>query len=150
MSNEPKLVLHHHEMAAFKTILFESKEYYRKLYEIGAYENAEFLTEISLAYLKFFYLDNLTNKVVKKLELEYYTYNLSIDLTGCFHLLSAILPVNNLEWLVKVKELVLEYCVKVLKYNNLILDTVTFKPALPDLKAEFINPTTQMWEFLED
>ena len=149
-SNEPKLVLHFHQMVAFKDILFESKERYRKLYGEAAYQNPLYLSEISTAFLYYFILDEIYKKVLDRLELKRVIYKFPIDKYGCFCLLSSILPVNNNEWNVRVKEIVLDYCVKKLKYLDLLPNMPTYRPALPDLKAEFVNPTTQLWEYLEE
>jgi hypothetical protein len=134
----------------FKNILFDAKEYYRKLYNIEAYENLNYLSQISEAYLKYYALDLMYSNALNKLEKEFYTCKYTFQPTQCFTLLCSILPTNNNEYTAKIKELVLEHCVTVLKHYSLIDANATFKPVLPELEIKgYINPSTTINDFLE-
>jgi hypothetical protein len=147
---QPTLTIEKKQLEVFKNILFDAKEYYRKLYNIEAYENLNFISQTSEAYLKYYPLDLMYNNVKNKLEKEFYTCNYKLQPIQCFTLLCSILPTNNNEYTAKIKELVLEYCITVLKYYNLILQSATFKPVLPELEITgYINPSTTINDFLQ-
>lgn len=147
---QPTLTIEKKQLEVFKNILFGAKEYYRKLYNIEAYENLNYLSQISQAYLKYYTLDLMYSNVKNQLEKEFYTCQYTIQPTQCFTLLCSILPTNNNEYYAKIKELVLDHCVTILKHYQLIDANATFKPALPDLEIKgFINTSTTINDFLE-
>jgi hypothetical protein len=147
---EPKLTIEKKQLEVFKNMLFDAKEYYRKLYNIEAYENINYLSQISEAYLKYYALDLMYNNAKNKLEKEFYTCKYTFNPTECFTLFSSILPTDNNEYLAKIKELLLEYCVTVLKHYGYIDVNATFKPALPELEITgYINPSTTLNDFLQ-
>lgn len=148
IQKQPTLTIEKKQLEVFKNILFEAKEYYRKLYNIEAYENLNFISQTSEAYLKYYPLDLMYNNVKNRLEKEFYTCKYKLQPIQCFTLLCSILPTNNNEYTAKIKELVLEYCITVLKYYNLILQSATFKPVLPELEITgYINPSTTLNDF---
>lgn len=148
-SNEPKLVLHHYQMAAFRNILNLSREYY--INTCAKLSNdVVFLTELSLNQLKLLHINKIYKKVLEKIECYQYTHKFSIDFEGCLHLLSAILPVENLQWYVKTKDIVLEYCVAVLKINGVIPNMPTYQPALPQKEVLTINSSIDWSTDIDD
>lgn len=150
IQKQPTLTIEKKQLEVFKNILFEAKEYYRKLYNIEAYENLNYLSQISEAYLKYYTLDLMYSNVKNQLEKEFYTCQYTIQPTQCFTLLCSILPTNNNEYYAKIKELVLEHCVVILKHYGLIDANATFKPALPELEITgYINPSTTINDFLQ-
>ncbi|MES2379872.1 MAG: hypothetical protein V4538_02450 [Bacteroidota bacterium] len=156
MNNHPVkncrlLTIEKKQLEAYKNILFEAKEYYRKLYSIEAYQNTKYLSLISEAYLKYFSLDMMYNNAENKLKQKFYTCQYTFNPTDCFLLLSSILPTNNLEFNATVKEVILEHCVTVLKHYDLIDRNATFKPVIPNLEITgYINPSTTINDFLND
>jgi hypothetical protein len=130
-SNEPKLVLEFQQMAAFKNIIFEAKNEYKKTCDNLIEGKPTFLKELGDAHLKYFYLDDLYTELKDELTEPKHTYKLYINIEGCFHLLGIILPANNNEWLKKVIEIVLEFCVNNLKYYGILPNMPTYRPVLP-------------------
>lgn len=139
MKKTPTLTISSTDLETLGKILFEAKEYYRKLYQIEAYENLTYLSQISEAYLKYFHLDLIRSNIENRLTKGKYTHQYMLSPTGCFFLLSSILPTNNLTYYAKVKTTVLEYCITLLKHYGLICENATFKPALPNLTLPKIH-----------
>jgi hypothetical protein len=139
MKKTPTLTITSADLETFSKILFDAKEYYRRLYEIEAYENLQYLTKISEAYLKYFHLDMIRLNAINKAAKGKYTHQYMLSPTDCFYLLSSILPTNNLTYYAKVKTTILEYCIILLKHYGLICENATFKPALPNLTLPKIH-----------
>lgn len=149
IQKQPFLTIEKKQLEVFKMIIQDANDYYLKQVSDALF-NPIYLTEISTAYLKILNLSSLLNNINFQLKKEFYTCKFYIQVSECFTLLCSILPTNNIEYLAKIKELVLEHCVTVLKYYGYIDANATFKPALPELEPkEYFNPSTTINDFLQ-
>ena len=147
---QPKLILSSLELEAFGIVLKASLEYYHDV--LGVIENNEnFLTRISEIHSKIIILRKLYNDILVNLQNPKYKYDYRLDLTHALQLLCSILPCDNKEFYLKVKNMVLAHCVDVLKFHDIINDNVCYNPPLPNLEPRpFHNLSTSIQDYFEN
>ena len=150
MKIQPKLILSSLELEAFSNLLKASLDYYNRAVELVV-NNEKYLTQVAEIHSKLIIIQKLHDDTIVNLQNVKYNYRYSLDLTHALQLLCSILPCDNIQFNVEVKNMVLAHCVDVLKYHQVIDDNVCFKPLLPYLEPKpFYNPSTTTLDYFEN